>query len=52
MVFCSDLLWEKNALVIEKNFLFKFETGGQEFAKSLISLEQFVQTGKGQSNFW
>ena len=36
---CSDLLWEKNVL-------------GQEFAKSLRSLEQFVRTVKGQNNFW
>ena len=45
---CSDLQWEKIVLVIEKNF----ETEGQEFAKILWSLEQFVQTVKGQSNFW
>ena len=38
---CSDLLWEKIVLVIEKNFL-----------KILISLEQFIQTVKGQNNFW
>ena len=41
MVFCyqnySDLLWEKNVLVIEQ---------------WLRSLEQFIQTAKGQNNFW
>ena len=45
---CSDLLWEKIVLVIEKNF----EAEGREFAKFLRSLEQFIQTVKGQNNFW
>ena len=39
---CSDLLWEK---------LWKFEADGQEFAKFMRSLEQFVQTVKVQNNF-
>ena len=34
----------------EKNFKFKAE--GQEFAKVLRSLEQFVQTVKGKNNVW
>ena len=34
-----------------ENFL-KFEAEGREFAKILRSLEQFVQTVKGQNNFW
>ena len=34
----------------EKNL--KFEAEGQEFAKFLRSLEQFIQTVKGQINFW
>ena len=42
---------KKIALVIEKKLL-KFEAGGQEFAEILKSLEQFVQTVKGQNNFW
>ena len=29
----------------------KFEAEGQEFAKFLRSLEQFIQTVKGQNNF-
>ena len=29
-----------------------FEAEGQEFSKILRSLEQFVQTLKGQNNFW
>ena len=35
--------WEK---------LLKFEAEGREFAKILRSLEQFIQTVKGQNNFW
>ena len=35
--------WEK---------LLKFEAEGREFAKFLRSLEQFIQTVKGQNNFW
>ena len=30
----------------------KFEAGGQEFAKKMRSLGQFVQIVKGQNNFW
>ena len=55
MVFCyqifSDLLWEKFVLVIEKKN-WKFEAEGREFAKFLKSLEQFIQSVKGQKNFW
>ena len=32
--------------------LLKFEVEGREFAKILKSLEQFIQTVKGQNNFW
>ena len=38
---CSD--WEK---------LLKYEAEDREFAKILRSLEQFIQTVKGQNNFW
>ena len=34
----------------EKNL--KFEAEGREFAKCLRSLKQFIQTVKGQNNFW
>ena len=30
----------------------KFEAEGREFPKILRSLEQFIQTVKGQNNFW
>ena len=32
--------------------LLKFKAEGREFAKILRSPEQFVQTVKGQNNFW
>ena len=32
--------------------LLKIKARGPEFAKILGSLEQFVQTVKGQNNFW
>ena len=32
--------------------LLKFEAEAREFAKFLRSLEQFIQTVKGQNNFW
>ena len=32
--------------------LLKLEAEGQEFSKFLRSLEQFIQTVKGQNNFW
>ena len=35
--------WEK---------LLKFKTEGQEFANFLRSLEQFIETAKGQNNSW
>ena len=32
--------------------LLKFEAEGQKFEKILRSLEQFIQTVKGQNYFW
>ena len=32
--------------------LLKFKAEGREFAKLLISLEQFIQAVKDQNNFW
>ena len=32
--------------------LLKFEAEGREFEKNLRSLEQFIQTVRGQNNFW
>ena len=48
---CSDLLWEKIVLSDREKHL-KFEAEGREFAKFLRSLEQFIQTVKGQNNVW
>ena len=36
----------------DRDFFLKFEAEGREFAKILRSLEQFIQTVKGQNNFW
>ena len=36
----------------DREKLLKFVAEGREFAKFLRSLEQFIQTVKGQNNFW
>ena len=36
----------------DREFFLKFKAEGREFAKFLRSLEQFIQTVKGQNNFW
>ena len=36
----------------DREKLLKFEAEGQEFAKILRKLEQFIQTVNGQNNFW
>ena len=36
----------------DREILLKFEAEGEEFAKILRSLEQLIQTVKGQNNFW
>ena len=41
---------KKNSSDREK--VFEFEDEGREFVKFLRSLEQFIQTVKGQNNFW
>ena len=48
---CSAPLLRKNC-ASDREKLLKFEAEGQEFAKILRSLEQFIQTVKGQNNFW
>ena len=37
---------------IDQEKLLKLEAEGREFAKFLQSLELFIQTVKGQNNFW
>ena len=47
---CSDLLWEKKSSSnLEKTF--EIRGWSQEFSKKLRSLEQFLETVKGQNNF-
>ena len=48
------LFWpnERKIFISDQEKLLKFETEGREFAKFLRSLEQFIQTVKGQNNFW
>ena len=36
----------------DREFFLKFEAEGRECAKILRSLEQFIQTVKGQNIFW
>ena len=36
----------------DREKLLKFEAESRDFAKFLRSLEQFIQTVKGQNNFW
>ena len=36
----------------DREKLLKFEAEFEKFAKILRSLEQFIQTVKGQNNFW
>ena len=62
----AELISTKNVILFPKLFwtivrkncssdrekLMKYEAEGQEFAKVLKSLEQFIWTVKGQNNFW
>jgi hypothetical protein len=53
-ILLPELFWptgRKNCSCDRENLL-KFKAGGREFAKILRSLEQFIQIGKGQNNFW
>ena len=48
---CSDLMWEKIDLVIEKNF-WNSRLKAENLNFFLRSLEQLIQTVKGENNFW
>ena len=53
-ILLPKLFWptmRKIVLVIEKNF-WNSSLNAKNFAKILRSLEQFIQTVKGQNNFW
>ena len=52
-ILLPKLFWptvRKNCFCVRSKLL-KFEAEGREFAKFLRSLEQFIQTVKGQNNF-
>ena len=49
--FCNGILLPK-LFWPDKEKLLKFEAEYGELAKFLRSLEQFIQTVKGQNNFW
>ena len=51
VVFCYQKIVRKNCSS-DREKLLKVEAEGREFAKILRSLEQFIQTVKGQNNFW
>ena len=48
---CFDHAVRKNCSSDQEKLL-KFEAEGREFVKNLRSLQQFIQTVKGQNNFW
>ena len=53
-ILLPKLFWpnvKKNCSSDLENFL-KFKAEGQELAKILRSLEQFIQTVQGQNNLW
>ena len=49
---CSDLHTVRKNCSSDQEKLLKFEAEGRELAKFLRSLEQFIQTVKGQNNVW
>ena len=49
---CSDLLTVRKSCFCDRENLLKFEAEGREFAKILRLLDVFIQTVKGQNNFW
>ena len=49
---CYDLLTVRKNCSSDWEKLLKFQAEGWEFAKFLRSLEQIIQTVKGQNNFW
>ena len=50
-LFWPTAQWEKIVLVIEKN-VWNLRLKAENLQKILRSLEQFIQTVKGQTNFW
>ena len=52
MVFCYQNCSVRKKCSSDREKPLKFEAEGREFAKFLRSQEQFIQTVKGQNNFW
>ena len=54
MVLLPKLFWPsvKKKYSSDREKLLKFEAEGREFENFLRSLKQFIQTVKGQNNFW
>ena len=53
-ILLPKLFWpsvRKNCFIDQEKLL-KFEAEAREFAKNFRSLEQFIQTVKGQKKFW
>jgi hypothetical protein len=51
MYFVTKTTYCEKKCSSDRDTLLKFEAEGKEFAKILRSLEQFIQTVKGQNNF-
>ena len=53
-IFLQKLFWStvRKNCSSEREKLLKFEAEGWKFVKFLRSLEQFIQTVRGQNNFW
>ena len=53
-ILLPKLFWPnvRKKCLSDREKLLKFEAEEREFAKFLRSLEQFIQTVKGQTNFW
>ena len=53
-ILLPKLFWPtvRNNCSSDREFFLKFKAEGREFSKILRSLEQFIETVKGQNNFW
>ena len=51
-ILLPKLFWPTVRKICDREKLLKFETEGRDFAKFLRLLVQFIQTAKGQNNFW
>ena len=53
-IFLPKLFWPtaRKKCFSDREKILEFEAEAQEFAKFLRSVRQFIQTVKGQNNFW